>query len=491
MTLGSGNPGRLGCGAVAAPTPGSPNAAATSVTSAINADPRTVAGLLSRTAAYGIPILRRGGHPLQRGVPERQALRADAVEPHRDDRARPVPVHLQDAAGAEHFVSHRISDGHDRNGALRVRPIVGGGPGRALAGDGVLGDLREEARRQPRPRGAVDGALLRVRQEQTGPGARHPNIAEAALLLHPRGILERAGVGKQALFQARQHDDRELEALRAVEAHENDAIGAVVRRVLIGEEREVLEEHLQRRIARALLDLAGDRPELIEVFQPRVRFVRALGLEQTPVAAHRDRAIEYIARGMIHGAGRDLFDDAHKLLDGPPGRRAAPGVPGAAERVPQGHTLRPGPRLQPPHRRVADAAPRHVQDATQAGLVRGIVRRAQVREDVLDLRPLVEAQAADDPVRYAQAEEHLLELTRLRVRAVEHGHLAGAAPRRDVALDLLPGVPRLLVSVPGRERRHGVALAVRGPQDLLVPVRIVPDHAGRDEQDTLRGIFVF
>ena len=71
---------------------------------------------------------------------------------------------------------------------------------------------------------------------------------------------------------------------------------------------------------------------------------------------------------------------------------------------------------------VADAALGHVEDPLDADLVDRVDDRAQVRHRVLDLTPVVEAGAADDLVRDAEAHERLFDHTALGVGAV-------AAPR--------------------------------------------------------------
>src|SRR5205807_10385628 len=118
----------------------------------------------------------------------------------------------------------------------------------------------------------------------------------------------------------------------------------------------------------------------------------------------------------------------------------AGGSPGVRRRAP----LAARPRVEPAQGPIADAAPRDVDHPPQAGPIRGIVGDPQVREEILDLRPLVEPEAADDLVGDPEPQEHLLELSGLGVRAVEDGDLAGLAAGRPVGADEVAGVPGLI-----------------------------------------------
>ena len=73
---------------------------------------------------------------------------------------------------------------------------------------------------------------------------------------------------------------------------------------------------------------------------------------------------------------------------------------------------------------VADAPLGHVEHPLDADLVGRVDDRPQVRHGVLDLTAVVEAGAADDLVRHAEAHHRFLDDTALGVRAVQHGELA-------------------------------------------------------------------
>ena len=113
----------------------------------------------------------------------------------------------------------------------------------------------------------------------------------------------------------------------------------------------------------------------------------------------------------------------------PPRRRSAPSRDERPQRLGGG---RPRSAIaastRAAHRR-AQPAPRRVHDAPERHRVGRVHRQPQVGEQVLHLAPLVERDAADDLVGDAALAQLGLERPRLRVRAVEHGHLAQRAAR--------------------------------------------------------------
>ena len=72
-------------------------------------------------------------------------------------------------------------------------------------------------------------------------GARHADVAEAALFFEFFGTVQRARVRKEALFKTGKKDQREFEPLGGVEGHERDA-GVGIELIGVGGERGVVEE---------------------------------------------------------------------------------------------------------------------------------------------------------------------------------------------------------------------------------------------------------
>ncbi len=133
----------------------------------------------------------------------------------------------------------------------------------------------------------------------------------------------------------------------------------------------------------------------------------------------------------------------------------------------------------PATRRVDDALPRH--------FVVGIHERAQIRERVFDLPPVVELHAAEHSVRQAGAHQRLFENAALRVGSVEDGDVA--VPMLafvDQAVNLPHDERGFIAFVVSLEADDGFALALVGPE-LLGPVRrVVLDHRVGRVEDALR-----
>ena len=111
----------------------------------------------------------------------------------------------------------------------------------------------------------------------------------------------------------------------------------------------------------------------------------------------------------------------------------------------------------------------------------------QVGEKVLDLRPLVELGAADDPVGHALADEHVLEHARLGVDPVEDGQV-GRRPCLQQLDDLLADQPGLLVLVAALEHDHRLARAPLGPEVLgLAPPVVGHERVGRVQDGGVRS----
>ena len=309
----------------------------------------------------------------------------------------------------------------DRSGGGRAVPAPRRGP-QALALD-LLRQLVEEARGEVVLAPAEERARERVGQREPLHRARHADVAEAPLLLDAL-LLDRARVREDPLLHPDHEDRAELEALRVVERHQGDEAALVADRVLVGDERDVLQEAGERRLLGLLPVLARDADELLEVLDPPARLDRPLGLEGVERARLLEDALEELV-------GVELLRERHERLH----RRVeaadrAARCGGDAGRLGIGHRLEERAagvlrvRDEALQRRVADPAPRAVRDAEERGRVLRVHEHGEIRRRVADLRALVEARAADDLVRHVLAHEHVLQHTRLRVHPVEDRDLA-------------------------------------------------------------------
>jgi len=110
-------------------------------------------------------------------------------------------------------------------------------------------------------------------------------------------------VREDPLLHPDQVDGAELEALGIVEGHQGDEAFLAADGVLVGEERDLLQEVRQRGLLRRLLVLAGDTDELLQVLEPSERLDGALRLERFEIAAALERALEELRDGKLERAG--------------------------------------------------------------------------------------------------------------------------------------------------------------------------------------------
>src|SRR4051812_15375839 len=360
-------------------------------------------------------------------------------------------------------------------------------PGRrpqALTLNVAVGQLVEEARGEVVVAAAVEHPRARVQQGQAFPGAGHADVAEPPLLLDPL-LLDRAGVREDPLLHPDQVDDAELEALRVVERHERDERGVAADRVLVGVERDLLEEGREGRVLRLLAPLARDRDELLEVLHAALGLDRALGLERLHVTAAGEHLLDQLRHLELHCGGHERLDRAAEALERLLRRCADACVLGLGGRLPERDLALVGPRLEARERGVADATPRAVRDAQEGDRVVRVVEHLEVGDEVLDLGALVEARAADHLVRDALADEDVLEHAALRVGAVEDGDLAAREALLHQQRDLGGDVAGLGVLVLDLDRADRVALAELRPEVLLLALAVVADDAVRGVEDVL------
>ena len=109
---------------------------------------------------------------------------------------------------------------------------------------------------------------------------------------------------EDALLHAGDEDDRVLQALGVVDRHERDEALVVGARVGVGDERDALQEDVERVVLLlgGGVELARDLDELGEVLLAALGLDRALGLQRVDVARVVQQRLEQVA-------------DRHALLD--------------------------------------------------------------------------------------------------------------------------------------------------------------------------------
>ena len=86
---------------------------------------------------------------------------------------------------------------------------------------------------------AVERAAHRVREVEAIHRARHADVGEAALFFEFVHVGQRAVARENAVLEAGQEDDRELEPLGRVHRHERDERRVGIERVEIAHQRDV------------------------------------------------------------------------------------------------------------------------------------------------------------------------------------------------------------------------------------------------------------
>ena len=139
--------------------------------------------------------------------------------------------------------------------------------------------------------------------------------------------------------------------------------------------------------------------------------------------------------------------------------------------------------VQQLERRVAEPALGRVDDALEGEVVGRLVDEAQIGERVADLRALVEARAADDPIGQAERDEAVLELAHLERGAHQDRDLVERVAAALQLLDLLADRARFLLGVPRRDDRDLLARLVLGAQRLAEPALVVGDEVRGGGED--------
>ena len=139
--------------------------------------------------------------------------------------------------------------------------------------------------------------------------------------------------------------------------------------------------------------------------------------------------------------------------------------------------------VQQLHRRVAEPAPRHIDDAFEREVVGRRRDAAQIGERVADLRALIKARAADHAIRQAEGDEAVFQFAHLKRRAHQDRDLVEPVPPALQLFDLLADRARLLLGIPRAGDRYLFARLVLGAQRLAEAAFIVGDEMRSCRED--------
>ena len=288
---------------------------------------------------------------------------------------------------------------------------------------------------------------------------------------------------EQAVLEAAQEHDGELETLGRVQRHHLHAVFPRFRLALAGLEHRVRQERGQRRhVAVLRLEAARRAHEFLEVLEAGLALVGLVALVMTREAARLDHVVHLLVQRQALRVRVELLDEREEGLQARRGLGAEL-VGARRRRTPQRKLVRLRMCAQHLERARTDAARRQVHDSIERRVVVPVGDQAQVGESVLDLLALEEPQAAVDAVRDARREQVFLEHARLRVRAVENRRVAPVAAARDPVADLVHDEFRLVALVVGAIEPDRLALAAFGPELLADAAAVHGDDRVRGRED--------
>ena len=269
--------------------------------------------------------------------------------------------------------------------------------------------------------------------------------------------------------------------------HNGGVLGAVVV-VHVRIERDLVQIRIEIEIGVGLHALHDAGLELGDVFEPRDVFVAAFGLQSQRIAGPLNHSvIKRIERQRRYGA-LQLRDHAAELLHLLSGGDAGP-VGRCGHRLKKRDILRRGDLADPFQACHADTARRLVHNAQKARFVRRVSDHVEICQNVLDLRAVKKARAAEDPVRDRAALERKLDAARLRIRPVKNGKIAHWAARgADGAGDEVG----LIVFVVRLVQRNGIAAGLRRPERFALSLAVVRNNGVcRGEDVSGRAVILF
>ena len=145
----------------------------------------------------------------------------------------------------------------------------------------------------------MQAARFGVGQQQALARARDADIGEAALLFEATGFFDRLLARKQAVFEADQEHERELQPLRRMQRHQLHAILPGLALAFAGFERRVRKKGGQFRKAR--FEVVGRAPkaarhvdELVEVLDARLGAAATVLLVEIAQSGARHRAFDLL-----------------------------------------------------------------------------------------------------------------------------------------------------------------------------------------------------
>ena len=270
-----------------------------------------------------------------------------------------------------------------------------------------------------------------------------------------------------------------------MEGHQRDRTARVVEVVRRGHEARLREEVDEGALGVVLAELLCHRHKLLDVLGARLILRVAARPQRLDESGLREQRGQHVRHGRGVGGHRDLVEDRPQPQDRSRDLGTEPELVGLPHGLAQRDARLVRMVLQSGLRCGADPPLRGVHDPTQGHGVGRVGDGDEVPHRVLDLGPLVELGASEYPVGQGGADEHLLECSRLGVRAIEHRDVAVLDARLVQRRDLVGDELRLVVLAVSGEADDFLAVP-NGREELLVlAVEVVRDDRVRRAQDVL------
>ena len=329
-------------------------------------------------------------------------------------------------------------------------------------------------------------------------GACDAHIGQAALLFDRFAgiVLDGLVAGKDIVLHAGDIDAGKFKALGTVEGHQKDAVVVVLNVVNIRDEGDIFEEAGQGRLSvlviHPLLIISQLADQLFDIIFTVLRILFAGSPEGIDIAGVVEHMAGKLHQCMRQGIVAVVVDHVRKSTELEAGFFYTGDLVAFFHYGKKACVLLRGIFCGTAQGGGADAPLGDVDDAADGDVIAAVVDGLEIGQDVLDLAAGIEIGAADHVVGDGAQDEALLEKAGLGVCAVKDGKaviaLVFAAP--DLVLDVLRHKGGLLHGGGKTADVDAGALAVVGPEGLVLAGAVVFDHGVGGIQDVLRGAIV-
>ena len=268
--------------------------------------------------------------------------------------------------------------------------------------------------------------------------------------------------------------------------HQGHAVVAVGLAVQVGIQGHIVEKARQGRVIGVVFQESADAGgQLLHVLQPAPTLHVILFLQHLHIAGHlADPAVKFHQLQLV-AQRPQLHNQLPEILHPPGGGLQLRVIPGGADDLKQRLPLRRRNSLGLFQGRPADLPGGHIDDPSQAQVVRRVADHTQICQHILHLCPVEELHTAHDLIGHAVALEGIFQGVGLGVHPVQNGVVPPVGAPVVAGHDVSHHKVGLVALVEAGLDGHRVPGAVLGPQSLALAPLIVADHRVGRVQDVL------